>query len=214
MTSSQPPAPARLDARRVLQKAERITRARLQLAAVWAGSDLTATDWSTAIAHLRRQLEEVEAAAGELEKEESKIRGALQGQNSVVEACLAAALSAFPTQANRINLVNRAFSNAGAMRRLQLRAISWERIWETLDPEWQPSPGLTLRSFRERRLKLESDSAEAGKVWMKWRLADEMCQAIAVRIEQNCAQWATEAQRRFPADTHHGRIVGQSILAV
>lgn len=214
MTTTQTSAPARLDARRVLQKAQRIARAKLDLAPVWTGADQADTDWSTTIAHLRRQLEEVETAAGELEKEESKIRGVLQGQNKVVEECLAAALATFPSQANRINLVNRAFSNAGLMRRLQLRAISWEKIWETLDPEWQPSPGLTLRSFRERRLKLESDSADAGKVWMKWRLADEMCQAMAARLEQDCVKWATEAQRRFPADTHHGRMVGQSIFAV
>ena len=214
MTITQSSGPARVDARRVLQKAEIIARAKLDMAPVWTGADQGDANWSTMIAHLRRQLDEVEASAGELEKEESKISGALQGQNKVVEECLAAAITTFPSQAKRINLVNRAFSNAGLMRRLQLRATSWEKIWETLDPEWQPRPGLTLRSFRERRLKIESDSAEAGKAWMKWRLADEMCHAIAARIEQDCVKWATEAQRRFPPDTHHGRMVWQSILSV
>ena len=214
ISSIQTSAPPRLNARQVLHQAERIARARVQLAPVWAGAEQPGTDWSTALGDLRRALTKVEAAFAELENEEGKIRGDLHGQNQVVEECLAAALAAFPDQANRIKLINRAFSNAGALRRLQLRAVSWEKIWETLDPEWQPIPGLTLRSFRERRLKLDGDSAEAGRVWMKWRLADEMCQAIAARIEQDCLQWASAAQRRFPEGTHAARVVSESVLSV
>jgi|GEM_PF-3452121 len=208
------PGQTRLDAAHVLSKAEGILRARRQLAPVWTCANRTDEDWAADVAHLQRQLEAVASAARELEQEEAKIRSALQGQNALVEECLAAALKAFPAQASRVNLVNRAFANAGIMRRLQLRAISWEKIWETLDPEWQPTPGLTLRVFRERRLKVEGDSAEAGKVWMKWRLADEMCQAMAARIEQDCVKWATEAQRRFPAGIQNEQFLGELVLSV
>lgn len=214
MTSSQPSFPTRLDALRVLGKAERLSRARLRLTAVWTGAECANADWSVNIANLRRQLQETESMAKLLEKEEAKIRGALERQNALVDECLAAALKAFPAQVGRINLVNRAFSNAGALRRLQLRAVSWEKIWETLDPKWEPTPGLTLLGFRERRLELERESAEAGKVWMKWRMADEICQGIAGRIERDCMAWTTQAQRQFPVNSDLGRLVAELVTAV
>ena len=132
----------RLDARRVLAQAESIMRARLKLAVARTDSDHPTAEFSPRIADLRSELDKLEMAARELEKEEAKLRGALQEQNAQVEKCLAAALKAFSTQATQIKVVNRAFSNAGELRRLQLRAVAWERIWGNLDHEWQPIPGL------------------------------------------------------------------------
>ena len=214
MTTHQPNPQLRLNARRILHKAQRFSDTRLQLAPVWTCAKRTDAELASSIKDLQHALGELEAATRQLETEEAKVSGALRGQKAVVEECLTAAFEAFPGQANRIKLVNRAFSNAGELRRMQLQAVSWEKIWETLDPKWQPIPGLTLHGFRERRLQLEGECSEAGRLWMKWRLADEICQAIAARIEQDCVAWASEAQRRFPDASYQGRLVSECLLSV
>lgn len=202
---------ARLDPEQVLSQAQRIDLAQQSLASEWIWPLKNPEEWESSVRKLRRRMLEQQNAAEELRRQETAVRRALEDQNLVVNECLVAAQKAFPQHTRRIDLVNRAFKNAGPLHQLQFRAVSWEQIWETLNPEWEPAPGVTLHSFRQHRVDLGKRLGVVCASSNAWRMATELCHSVALELNQQCFAWATEAQKVFPNGTMAGKLVSDAI---
>lgn len=202
------------DVERVLHHAQRIDKAQRALASDWTWSAKPLEEWDARIRKLRRRMMDYQNAAEEFRRQDAVVRKELDEQNLEVDKCLVAAKKAFPQQTRRIELVDRVFTNVGPSHRLQFRAASWECIWEFLGQEWKPSPSLTLRSFRERRLKLSERLESLAKASNERRVAAELCEAVASELGKQCFEWATDAQRSFPAESSASEIVKDVLCAL